>query len=131
METNGSVSDPLLLTCWKDIAQYMGKGVRTVQRWEQQLDLPVRRPRGSSYKSAVMARAADLDLWLASRWSRRSEEEHGHGSIRINLESTIQTARELRAAHGALLHDVSSEVQMLIRKCQEMKKRQGTNGNSE
>jgi hypothetical protein len=23
------------MTCWKEIARYLGKGVRTVQRWEQ------------------------------------------------------------------------------------------------
>jgi hypothetical protein len=37
--------------------------VRTVQRWEQELGLPVRRPRGKS-RSAVIALAADLDEWL-------------------------------------------------------------------
>ena len=41
----------------------MGRGVRTVQRWERELDLPVRRPRGKS-RSAVIALAADLDEWL-------------------------------------------------------------------
>jgi hypothetical protein len=30
------------LTSWKEIGQYLGKGVRTVQRWEQQMGLPVR-----------------------------------------------------------------------------------------
>ena len=27
-----------VLSSWKDIARYMGKGVRTVQRWEHHLD---------------------------------------------------------------------------------------------
>jgi hypothetical protein len=31
------------LTNWKEIAQYLDKGIRTVQRWEQQMGLPVRR----------------------------------------------------------------------------------------
>ena len=36
-----------VLSSWKDIAKYMGKGVRTVQRWERHLGLPVRRPNGA------------------------------------------------------------------------------------
>lgn len=61
-----------ILTSWKDIARYMGKGVRTVQRWEQDFGLPVRRPLGSN-KKAVLARPADLDGWVAQRCSSRNE----------------------------------------------------------
>jgi hypothetical protein len=41
---NVSSSGPL--TTWKEVAAYLGKGVRTVQRWEAELGLPVRRPKG-------------------------------------------------------------------------------------
>src|SRR5947209_20255625 len=53
-----------VLNSWKEVATYMGRGVRTVQRWEQELGLPVRRPRGKS-RSAVIALKAELDQWLA------------------------------------------------------------------
>jgi DNA-binding transcriptional regulator YiaG len=46
--------DSTVLSSWKDIAQYLGKGVRTVQRWERHLGLPVRRPTGATQKSAVV-----------------------------------------------------------------------------
>lgn len=52
-----------ILNSWKEIAAYLGRGVRTVQRWEQELELPVRRPRGTS-RSAVLALKSDLDRWL-------------------------------------------------------------------
>lgn len=52
-----------MLNSWKEIAAYMGRGVRTVQRWEQELGLPVRRPRGKE-RSAVIALKMDLDKWL-------------------------------------------------------------------
>jgi hypothetical protein len=39
-----AVDQTTLLSCWKDIASYMYSGVRTVQRWEQHVGLPVRRP---------------------------------------------------------------------------------------
>lgn len=51
------------LSGWKDIAAYLGRGVRTVQRWESDLGLPVRRPRGKD-RSAVVALPAELDDWL-------------------------------------------------------------------
>ena len=35
---------PYVLSSWKEIAQFMGSSVRTVQRWEQQGRLSVHRP---------------------------------------------------------------------------------------
>jgi hypothetical protein len=52
-----------ILNSWKEIAIYLGRGVRTVQRWEQDLGLPVHRPRGKQ-RSAVLAVPAELDLWI-------------------------------------------------------------------
>jgi hypothetical protein len=65
-ETSGASAAPKstrILNSWKEIAAHMGRGVRTVQRWEHELGLPVRRPRGKS-RSAVIALAGDLDEWL-------------------------------------------------------------------
>lgn len=60
---NGPVD---VLNSWKEIAAYLRRGVRTVQRWECELNLPVRRPRNRS-RSAVMALSSDLDSWLSTR----------------------------------------------------------------
>jgi CheY-like chemotaxis protein len=54
----------MILKGWKEIAKYLGVGVRTVQRWEV-LGLPVRRP-SRRRRSAVVAVRADLDSWLRS-----------------------------------------------------------------
>jgi hypothetical protein len=48
------------LNGWKEIAAYFGKGVRTVQRWEVELNLPVRRAPGTEI---VYAFTAELDAW--------------------------------------------------------------------
>jgi predicted DNA-binding transcriptional regulator AlpA len=53
------------LTSWKEIAQYLGKGVRTVQRWERSLELPVRRPVGKP-NGIVLADTEEIDAWLSS-----------------------------------------------------------------
>jgi hypothetical protein len=61
---NESLTNTDVLNSWKEVAVYMGRGVRTVQRWERELGLPVRRPRGKS-RSAVIAFKPELDRWLA------------------------------------------------------------------
>ncbi len=52
-----------VLNSWKEIAAHLGRGVRTVQRWERDFGLPVRRPSGRS-RSAVVAVPAELDAWV-------------------------------------------------------------------
>ena len=54
------------LTSWKEIAHYLGKGIRTVQRWESVLGLPVRRPSAKD-KGIVFALTEELDAWLLSQ----------------------------------------------------------------
>ena len=57
------MTNPDILNSWKEVAGYLGRGVRTVQRWEHDLGLPVRRPRGKA-RSAIIAMRSELDLWL-------------------------------------------------------------------
>jgi hypothetical protein len=52
-----------ILTSWKEIACYLGKGVRTVQRWEREMGLPVRRPK-SKEKQIVLAFPDELEEWI-------------------------------------------------------------------
>ncbi len=54
-----------ILNSWKEIAIYLNRGVRTVQRWEAELGMPVRRPRGRG-RSAVIAVRTELDQWIKS-----------------------------------------------------------------
>ncbi len=49
-----------LLSCWKEIARFFGKGVRTVQRWEA-LGMPVYRPNGDN--RVVFADPEELRRW--------------------------------------------------------------------
>jgi hypothetical protein len=48
---------------WKEIANYLGKAVRSVQRYEVGLALPIRRPAGKS-RGAVFATKPELDAWI-------------------------------------------------------------------
>jgi hypothetical protein len=97
----------------------MGKGVRTVQRWEQDFGLPVRRPSGSS-KKAILARPGDLDAWVALRCSSRPPALASSPGIlsrdcsRVSLEALsalnaqIQTSQMLRTSNLALVEEMRS-----------------------
>jgi hypothetical protein len=55
-----------LLNGWKDIANHLGRGVRSVQRWERELKLPVHRVHTEKGQT-VYARRAEIAEWLRSR----------------------------------------------------------------
>lgn len=54
-----------LLTSWKEIAIYLGRTTRTVQRWERSLNLPVYRT-GTPCSGIVYAFREDIDRWLVA-----------------------------------------------------------------
>ncbi len=57
--------ESVVLNSWKEIASFVGRGVRTVQRWEAECGMPIHRPRGHS-RSAVLAFSDELEAWLRS-----------------------------------------------------------------
>jgi predicted DNA-binding transcriptional regulator AlpA len=61
-DATGMKAQRRILHSWKEIASYVGRGVRTIQRYEVQLGLPVHRLAGS--RSAVMAFSDEIDAWL-------------------------------------------------------------------
>ena len=114
-----------VLSSWKDIAKYLGKGVRTVQRWEQHLGLPVRRPIGASQKSAVLLHREDVDAWLVTRFAARGAEMqplarvcNSAGSVRAELRENLQKARELTDTQLALTQQIAESIRLLNERCQ-------------
>jgi hypothetical protein len=84
---------PGLLNSWKEIATYLGRGVRTVQRWEK-LGLPVRRI-GVGSRAPVLAYARDIDLWIQATRTR-TFPINDNLPIRGSLRESIEQARLLR-----------------------------------
>jgi phage terminase Nu1 subunit (DNA packaging protein) len=80
-----------ILNSWKEIAGYLGRGLRTAQRWERELGLPVRRPRGRS-RTAVFALRKELDIWLhdCPRMAGREEESVLSNDV-TNVASRMNT----------------------------------------
>lgn len=52
---------PEILSSWKEIASFFGKAVRTVQRWERTLGMPVHRPDGD--RQIIFADPNELRQW--------------------------------------------------------------------
>jgi hypothetical protein len=90
---------PQILTSWKEIAQFLGKGVRTVQRWEREADLPVRRQTGLS-PHAVIAISDELEDWARSR--ARGPTGALAGALQREIETLRAQNSELRARLDAL-----------------------------
>lgn len=96
----------VVLNSWKEIAGYVGRGVRTVQRWEHDLGLPVHRPMGKD-RSAVLAFPAELEQWLMNTPVRATEGVNGYAAPSAPLSgSAVTRASDLRKPSGFLVNTI-------------------------
>jgi len=58
---------PDRLSGWKEISAYLSKSVRSAQRWEAELDLPIERLTGPEGGQIVQASRREIDEWRQSR----------------------------------------------------------------
>jgi phage terminase Nu1 subunit (DNA packaging protein) len=109
------MTEPIVLNSWKEISQYMGRSVRTLQRWER-FGLPVHRPSGKD-RSSVYALPHELNRWLEKGKPQeppgqefqdrlRAITDHARdvvGSVEVlrknaaTLQSSMSKSMELRA----------------------------------
>jgi hypothetical protein len=118
-----------VFTSWKEIAAYMGKGTRTVQRWERDYGLPVLRPNGKT-SGIVSASRAELDNWWASHWSHKKKENGDlslapHGNIVPAWESIV-ASRELRRANRELVLRLIESTLSVTEECRQLSRRLGS-----
>ena len=75
---NDAQSDPATapLNSWKEIAGYLKIDVRTCQRWEQSLGLPVHRL-GNSPRSRVIAYPAEIEEWRKNTLQSKDRPVNG------------------------------------------------------
>lgn len=98
-----------ILNGWKEIASYLGKGVRSVQRYERESGLPVHRPAGR-YKGSVIATKAELDAWITAspirEASRLPHLTQNNASSLEEFRRHIEELRRLREETGQLRRDL-------------------------
>ena len=119
----------VVLNSWKEISSYLGRSVRTVQRWEADLGLPVRRPRAHS-RSAVIAMSDELDVWLRSAPAVQECRHPSHEpellqSLRERLRehSELQLrCRQLRGNNRRLLCDLRAKLELLVLQIEESRR---------
>jgi len=100
-----------VLGSWKEIAAYLGKGVRTVQRWEHEFGLPVMRPQ-KAHKGHVLSSTDKLDRWLVTKWTQLpSGKEPSPNAESAN--AVIRDFRRLRQANRELIHDLRQAMEGL------------------
>src|SRR2546425_6869115 len=73
----GEASTNNRLDSWKEIAAYIKRDVRTVQRWEKQEGLPVHRLQHDA-QGTVFAYRSEIDAW----WRSRQNDSDDHPPIR-------------------------------------------------
>jgi hypothetical protein len=100
----------------------MGKGVRTVQRWERDFGLPVRRPPGLRNRRAVLALPTDLDAWVALSCSRLRHITTAVPGAELarTLGDHVKEAAELRIANRLLMNEIHIAMEALKQKISSM-----------
>lgn len=91
----------IILKSWREIADYMGKGVRTVQRWEQDFGLPVHRGANSPRK-AILARSSELDAWAVDCCETRSADSGVRTAVPLSVRKRAERLAEPGQADGRL-----------------------------
>jgi hypothetical protein len=95
---SGPTHSRAFLSGWKEIGEYLSKGVRTVQRWEEHQGLPVRRS-GEGRKATVLAIPEELDAWVQSQKLRSGSDVSADQTIKALRTENANLQRQLRAAH--------------------------------
>lgn len=91
------ISQRSFVSGWKEIAAYLGTSVRSVQRYERELNLPVHRPAGKS-GGMVITTKAELDGWIAAT------------PTQIHRSPIVQDARNRRNRVEAAFLRIDSEI---------------------
>ena len=87
------------LDSWKEIAAFLGREVRTVQRWEKTEGLPVHRHRHAKLGS-VYAFKSELVSWKESRRTEMDGALASQAALQAEAEKTSTSIRKLATVSG-------------------------------
>ena len=76
------------LNGWKEISHHLGKSVRTVQRWERDLGLPIHRLR-TNRGEIIWALRQEIDRWLSTKDNGTHVGTAVHSRRELVLAATI------------------------------------------
>ncbi len=90
-----AVAQKDILNGWKEIAGYVARDIRTVERWEKQRGLPVRRVPGAG-RATVYARISELEEWLASKPLENEIVSAHQENVHPEATPAVSISREMR-----------------------------------
>jgi hypothetical protein len=95
-----------LLDSWKEIAAYLNRNVRTVQRWEKLEGLPIHR-HVHERASSVSARKKEIDAWQRQRSRVSDEITENQRELELVIErlKTRLLVKRMREALAIALHN--------------------------
>jgi len=98
-------ADNEILDSWKEIAVFLHRGVRTVQRWERMEGLPVRR-HDHLKRGSVYALRSEVALWVRTRQFGRRSPVHTPAAIQRH------DLREYIAKQRLLMNQLREELEL-------------------
>ncbi len=107
------------LTSWKEIAQHMNKSVRTVQRWEAEYGLPIRRPEKTD-PGTVLALPEELDLWLQQHTVVHAVQELAHEVTAIARHPHIGGYMDRMKTRTDRGHEVRERSHVLLNRTEQL-----------
>ena len=100
------------LDSWKEIASYLGRGIRTVQRWEREEGLPVHRL-DHAKRGSVYASRRELTAW----WESRRRPDSGSASTNAAASAPPREPRSERVtatSAATFWPALSSDARMVV-----------------
>ncbi|MGZ5423648.1 MAG: hypothetical protein ACXWH4_03765, partial [Candidatus Aminicenantales bacterium] len=79
------------LESWKEISAYLQRSVKTCQRWEIELGLPIHRLDGTP-SARVFANPNELDVWIADKLSHIRERPDARSRTGRSTKKTLRIA---------------------------------------
>ncbi len=106
-QAQNSAAPSRRLDSWKEIASFLGRGIRTVQRWEREDGLPVHRL-PHAQRGSVFAHANELSAW----WERRQINPEPATPFRTDTEARL--GRVTITAAATSWPALSSDARMVV-----------------
>ena len=104
-----SAAESRRLDSWKEIASFLGRGIRTVQRWEREEGLPVHRL-PHAQRGSVFAHANELSAW----WERRQINPEPAPQTPLRTDSEARLDRVTITAAATFWPALSSDARMVV-----------------
>jgi hypothetical protein len=96
-----------ILDSWKEIAVFLRRGVRTVQRWEATEGLPVRR-HDHLKRGSVYALRSDVALWVRTRQLGQKPPAH-----RFPMHCSCELRNQV-AQQRHMIHELADQLQIQL-----------------